>query len=83
MKKVNEIYSQQQQEDIASISIDYMENLLLPHMEIFYYFRQLWIHVFGVHKMKNGNSEFHLYHEGLAKRGPNKVCSTFLDDYMK
>ncbi|CAH1112891.1 unnamed protein product [Psylliodes chrysocephalus] len=62
-------------DDIAGISMDFMQNLPLPHIpvqEVFYY-RQLWVNVFNIHHISAGNSMYYVYHEGQAKKGPDEV----------
>lgn len=69
--------------DVVGITIDYMQNVPLPHIpvqEVFYY-RQLWVFVFGINNLKTGQSDFHLYHEGVGQKGPNEVC-TLLNKYI-
>lgn len=69
--------------DVGAICIDYMQNLPLPHIpvqEIFYY-RQLWVNEFCVHNLKTQKAMFYSYHEGIANKGPNEVCS-FLKHYF-
>ena len=60
-----------------------MQNLTLPQIpvqEIFYY-RQLWIHEFCIHDMKNNKAFFYSYQEGEALKGPNEVC-TFIKHFI-
>lgn len=71
-------------DDTAGISMDFMQNLPLPHIpvqEVFYY-RQLWVNVFNIHNISAGNSMYYVYHEGLAKKGPDEVC-TMLNMYVQ
>lgn len=76
--KIKEIEVKAKENDhILGISVDYMQNLPLPNIpvqEVFYY-RQLWVNVFGIKNFKTGKSHFYVYHEGTAKKSPNEVCS--------
>lgn len=72
------------EEDTYGVVIDYMQNLPLPHIpvqEIFYY-RQLWVNCFCIYDLKTKTSKIYTYHEGIAKKGANEVCS-FLYDYIQ
>lgn len=82
--KLKEIKTKCEKEDnVMGISLDYMQNVPLPHIpvqEVFYY-RQLWVYVFGIHDLLSGNASFHLYHEGIGRKSPNEVC-TLLNEYI-
>lgn len=70
--------------DKAAIVFDYMQNIPLPKtpvQEMFYY-RKLWHYVFCIHDISRDKSTFYTYHEGLAKKGPNEVC-TFIAHYIE
>lgn len=69
---------------IAALCFDYMQNLPLPSLpvqEIFYY-RQLWVNEFCIHNFTTEKATFYSYQEGECLKGPNEVCS-FLNDYIK
>lgn len=68
---------------VAGICMDFMQNLQLPEIPIqeVFYMRQLTVHVFNIHDIKSNKAKFYIYHEGLAKKGPNEVCS-FLVDFI-
>jgi len=44
--------------------------------------RQLWIHNFSIHTMRNETADMFVYSEHYAGKGPNEVIS-FMDFYMK
>lgn len=71
------------QDNVLSISFDYMQNLQLPRSpaQDLFYLSQLSVSVFGVHNMKTDSAVFFMYHEGQAKKSPNEVCS-FLLQYI-
>ncbi|PSN53375.1 hypothetical protein C0J52_03822 [Blattella germanica] len=60
-----------------------MQNLQLPQIPIqdTFYLRQLSVSVFNVHDLRSGRARFYLYHEGIARKSPDEVCS-FLFDYI-
>ena len=68
---------------IAGLSFDFMQNLQLPQIPIqdTFYLRQLSVSVFNVHDLRSGRARFYLYHEGIARKSPDEVCS-FLFDYI-
>lgn len=74
----------QKQDDVAAISIDYMQNLQLPVVPVqeTFYLRQLTVSLFNIHDLKSNEARFYIYHEGIARKSPNEVCS-FLFDYIK
>lgn len=69
--------------EVAGISMDFMMNLQLPEIPVqeTFYLRQLTMNVFNIHDIKTQHAKIYVYHEGVAKKGPNEVCS-FLLDYM-
>lgn len=70
-------------EKVAALCFDYMQNLPLPFLpvqEIFYY-RQLWVNEFCIHNFTTEKATFYSYHEGEGHKGPDEVCS-FLNDYI-
>lgn len=73
----------EENDDILSISIDYMANVSLPQIPVqdLYYFRQLTVCTFGIHNLKTKNMTCYVYHEGMAGKGANDVCS-FLKHYF-
>lgn len=70
-----------EREDVMGIVFDYMQNLPLPHLPVqeMFYLRKLWLNVFCINNIKNNISVFYTYHEGVASKGPNEVCSFVLD----
>ena len=72
-----------EREDVMGIVFDYMQNLPLPFIPVqeMFYLRKLWLYVFCIHNVKNNSSKFYTYHEGIACKGPNEVCS-FISDYI-
>lgn len=62
---------------VLSLAFDYMKTISLPKMPVqeLYYLRQLSLNVLGIHNIKENNTSIYLYHEGLAKKGPNEVIS--------
>lgn len=73
-----------ERDDVAAITFDFMQNLPLPHIPIqnIFYLRQLWVHCFGIKDLKTGKSTFYMYHEGIANKGANEVCSMLMH-YIK
>lgn len=69
--------------DVCGITFDFMQNLPLPQIPVqeMFYYRQLWVHAFQIHNLKDNSGHFYTYHEGQAYKGPNEVC-TFLWDYI-
>lgn len=61
-----------------------MQNVHLPEVPVqdLFYLTQLTVNIFGIHNCKTGKSFFYIYHEGVASKGPNDVCS-FLWDYIQ
>lgn len=70
-------------ENALLLCFDYMQNISLPTIPVqeMYYLRQLSVLPFGVHNAKNETATFYLYHEGVAQKGSNEVC-TFLLRYI-
>lgn len=69
--------------ELLGLCFDYCQNLPLPKIPIqdIFYMRQLWVYMFGVHNMKTNTSVLYTYHEGIARKGANEVC-TFLLNYI-
>lgn len=67
--------------ETASICIDYMQNLHLPEIPVqeAFYLRQLNVNVFNIHNLRDNTAKLYIYHEGLVKKGPDEVCSFILD----
>lgn len=67
-------------DDVACITFDFMQNLPLPHLPIqeIFYLRQLWVNCFGIKNLKTNESVFYVFHEGMANKGANEVCSMLL-----
>lgn len=83
-KFYNKISSVQDLCKERAITFDFMQNLPLPHIPIqnIFYLRQLWVHCFGIKDLKTGKSTFYMYHEGIANKGANEVCSMLMH-YIK
>ena len=85
VRRAKKFYSKQKEilqlckenEDVGCLVFDYMQNLPLPKIPVqeMFYLRKLWLYVFCIHDMKTGSSNFYIYPEGIAKRGPDEVCS--------
>lgn len=69
---------------ILSLAFDYMKTVSIPKIPVqeLYYMRQLSVNCFGIHNLKSNDTTLFLYHEGVARKGPNEVCS-FLNEYLK
>lgn len=67
------------------ICFDYMANLPLPNIPVqeVYYLRQLWVYTFCIHELNTNKATFYVYHEGVAHKSPNEVCSWLLDYLSK
>lgn len=50
---------------------------LIPVQEVFY-LRQLWVNVFCIHDLKTNKAKLFMYHERIANKSPDKVCSFLL-----
>lgn len=74
----------QRRDDMVGLCFDYMQNLPLPHVPVqdVFYLRQLWVNLFFIHNLKTGQSVAYVYHEGVAKKGANDVCS-IIHDYIQ
>lgn len=70
-------------DSITAITFDFMQNLQLPRIPVqdAFYLTQLSVSVFGIHDLKTGKAYYYVYHEGLAAKTPDEVCS-FLMDYI-
>lgn len=68
---------------VAIISIDYMQNLPLLQVQIqsAFYLRQLTVNCFCIHNEKVGHAKLYVYHESTGGKGPNEVYS-FLKLYF-
>jgi hypothetical protein len=64
--------------------VDYEKNFYLPvtNVGIEYYSRQLSLHNFCIHNMKNDNAFMFMYSENFAKKGPNETIS-FIQHYVQ
>lgn len=73
-----------EREDLAAFAFDYMQNLQLPEIPVqdLFYLSQLSVSVFCVTDLKTDKSFFFIYHEGVAAKSPNEVC-TFILDYIQ
>lgn len=69
--------------DSAGLCFDFMQNMQLPQTPIqeTFYLRQLSVSLFNIHCLKTNKVKYYLYHEGIAKKSPNEVCS-FLLQYI-
>lgn len=78
----------QEDEEVCGIVIDFMQNVHLPVIPVqeTFYLRQLNVSVFCIHNLKKESDVvFYVYHEGIAGKGPNDVCSMlkhYIDDYI-
>lgn len=81
MKKSKEI--SKKSGTVLGLAFDYMQNISIPCIPVqeIYYFRQLSVFPFATHNLKNDKADFFLYHEGIAKKGPNETCS-FIWKYL-
>ncbi|CAG4965916.1 unnamed protein product [Parnassius apollo] len=70
-------------ENKLSICFDFQKNLPLPvtHVTDEYYLKELWLHNFGIHNLKENSATMYLFTENYAHKGPNEVI-TALDDYF-
>lgn len=71
-------------DDLAVLTFDFMQNVHLPEVPVqeLFYLTQLTVNIFGIHNCKTDKAFFYIYHEGIASKGPNDVCS-FLWDYIQ
>lgn len=84
-KKIQEITELcKKRDDVHAMCFDFMQNLPLPCMPVqeMFYLRKLWHYVFCVHSLGDNKSTMYTYHEGVAKKGANDVCS-MINDYIK
>lgn len=66
---------------VLSLCMDFMQNIPLPVIPVqeTFYLRQLSVNVFCIHDIKKNTARFYVYHEGIAHKGPNEVCSLLYD----
>lgn len=71
-------------DDLVGLAFDFMQNLQLPEIPVqdLFYLSQLSVSVFCITDLKTEKSFLYIYHEGIAAKGPNEVCS-FLMDYIR
>lgn len=69
--------------NVHTIAFDFQQNLPLPHIPVgeFFYLRQLWLYVFGIHSCSDLNASMYCWDESVAKKGANEVISC-IDDYL-
>ncbi|PSN53156.1 hypothetical protein C0J52_06268 [Blattella germanica] len=74
----------QVEENVLSLTFDFMQNLSLPKIPVqeLFYLRQLTVNVFFITNIKTNKSSLYIYHEGNGRKGSDEVCS-FLNDYLK
>ncbi|XP_054287369.1 uncharacterized protein LOC129003147 [Macrosteles quadrilineatus] len=65
------------------LCFDYCANISLPTLPVqdVYYLRQLSVYPFAIHNSNNDSATFYLYHQGVAAKGCNEVCS-FIQKYI-
>lgn len=65
---------------ILSLSLDFMAVVDLPRIPVqdIYYFRQLSTNTFGIYNFANDKVHTYVYHEGIARKSPDEVCSLLL-----
>jgi hypothetical protein len=75
--------SQKSNSKLEIICVDYEKNFYLPKTNVSteYYSRQLSLHNFGIHNMKNGKAFMFMYSENFALKGPNETIS-FINHYL-
>lgn len=68
---------------VKAICFDFMQNVHIPNVPVqdTFYLRQLTTNIFCIHDIKKNTGNIYLYHEGVAKKGPNEVCS-FIQDFL-
>lgn len=83
-KKLQADTSMNNEPHILSLSIDFMQNIQLPVIPVqeTFYLRQLTTNVFCIHNNKSHKATVYVYHEGLANKGCNEVCS-FLYKFLQ
>lgn len=69
---------------ILTLCFDFMAVLDLPKIPVqeVYYFRQLSVNTFGIYNTKTDKVTTYVYHEGIARKSPDDVCS-FILHYLK
>lgn len=82
--KLKEEVENKNEPHVLALTFDYMQNIQLPCIPVqeTFYLRQLTTNVFCIHNVKENTAFMYVYHEGVAKKGPNEV-SSFLYDYLK
>lgn len=73
-----------QNKHILSLCFDFMQNIQIPRIPVqeTFYLRQLSVNVFCMHNIKSNKANLYVYHQGVARKGPDEVCSMLLD-YLK
>lgn len=73
----------QERNDMVGLCFDFMQNAHLPIIPVqdLFYLTQLTVNIFGIHDLESGKSQFYIYHEGTANKGPDEVAS-FLWNYI-
>lgn len=63
--------------ETTAITLDYMQNLPLPHISVqeIFYLQQLWVNVLCVHDLKRNKAKLHVCHEGEDNKSLNEVGS--------
>ncbi|KAG8274468.1 pre-mRNA-processing factor 17 [Homalodisca vitripennis] len=83
-KKLEEITElSKNRNDILAIAFDFMQVIYLPKIPVqdIFYMRQLGLNTFCIHNLANNKATLYQYHEGIAKKSPDEVCS-FLKDFI-
>lgn len=64
-------------------AFDFMQNTNLSQISVqnIFYLCQMTISIFSIHNLKDNTVMFYIYHEGMACKELNKVCS-FLHNYL-
>ncbi|PSN53749.1 hypothetical protein C0J52_02214 [Blattella germanica] len=87
-KKIHHVKNMcRERDDVAGISIDFMQNLMHPVIPIqdTFYLRQLTYNIFNIHDLKSEKAVFYTYDETTAKKSPNEVCSfilSYINEYV-
>lgn len=87
--KISEIrHLCQTRDDVAGLTFDFMQNLPLPHIPIqeIFYLRQLWVNCLGIKNLKTKETVFYVFHEGVANKGSNEICSMllhYIDNFLE
>lgn len=81
LKTLTELCANSSNTDTAVITFDYMQNLQLPVVPVqeTFYLRQLTVNIFGINYVGKQEATFYVYHEGIARKGPNEVASFIMD----